>query len=150
MAASPDGNQPVFGPLDAAGAVTELIWGLGHGLAGLLLILIVTRLDSPSTPTGRDSIALLGLAADLAWANASLVITIPQADFDHLPEVAGAIREAERQDPSPQPFRIHRLAAWVPIGWSTTSSPSACASLLTGRLTRFNPALACSTTSATS
>jgi hypothetical protein len=122
MTASPAASSIVFGPLDAPGAVSELLWGLGHGMAALLLILIVTRW-AVRNPARAGFVALLALAADLAWANASLVITIPQADFDRMPEVAAAIRAAELRDPSPQPFRIHRQAAWVPIGWSAASSP---------------------------
>ena len=68
-----------------------------------------------------------------------LVLTIPQADFDRLPEIAGAIREAERRDPSPQPFRIHRLAAWVPIGWSTTSSPQRLCELIDWEIDTLYP-----------
>ena len=36
--------------------------------------------------------------------------------------VLRAIREAERADPSPGPFRIHRLPSWVPIGWAELPS----------------------------
>ena len=141
MAASPEAINMVFGPLDATGAVTDLLWGLGHGLIALLLVLIVTRW-ALRYPARVAIVALCGLVADLAWANASLVITIPQADFDRLSEVAGAIRMAERRDPSPQPFRIHRLAAWVPIGWSADNSPRHCAILLAGRSIRSTLALA--------
>jgi hypothetical protein len=66
--------------------------------------------------------ALVLLFVDLGLANASLVITVPQADFEREPAVVRAIRAAERADPTPGAFRVHRLAQWVPIGWSQTAS----------------------------
>lgn len=138
MAASPAVINPVFGPLDAAGAITELIWGLGHGLAALLLVLIVTRWTL-RRPGRAGFVALCGLVADLAWANASLVITIPQADFDRPSEVAEAIRMAERRDPSLYPFRIYRQAAWVPVGWSTTTSTHRLRELVNWQIDTLQP-----------
>ncbi len=54
------------------------------------------------------------MTADLALANARLVWTVPQAAFEAPPEAARLIEEAERADPSPGPFRVHRLPDWFP------------------------------------
>ena len=114
-------SQGVFGPFDAPGAVAELLRGLGHGAValGLSLVVVVWSARRPG-PAGLAALVLL--ATDLAVANARLVITIPQADFEREPEVLRAIRAAERADPSPGPFRVHRLSSWVPIGWSESAS----------------------------
>ena len=142
MAASSDAINMVFGPLDATGAVTDLLWALGHGLAALLLALIVTRW-APRYPARAAFVTICGLAVDLALANASLVITIPQADFDRPSEVAEAIERAERQDPSAQPFRIHRQAAWVPTGWSTVSSQQRLRELVGWEIDTLQPGFGC-------
>src|SRR5208337_726370 len=73
-------------------------------------------------PAQAGLAALCLVTIDLTLANAGLVITIPQTDFEQTPEVVQAIRAAERANPSPGPFRIHRLASWVPIGWSEAGS----------------------------
>jgi hypothetical protein len=52
-----------------------------------------------------------------------LVITAPQAMFDKKPELVRLIEEAERRDPSPGPFRVHRMPLWSPAGWSRTNAP---------------------------
>jgi hypothetical protein len=112
--ASPHG---LFGPLDAPGAVTEMLWGLGHGAIVLALSLLVV-VGSSRRPALCGWAALAILTGDLATANARLVIAIPQSDFERQPGIVRAIRAAEATDPSPGPFRIHRLPYWVPIGWS--------------------------------
>jgi len=73
-------------------------------------------------PAQAGLAALCLVTIDLTLANAGLVITIPQTDFEQMPEVVQAIRAAERANPSPGPFRIHRLASWVPVGWSEAGS----------------------------
>ena len=54
------------------------------------------------------------LAVDLAVANARLIWTVPQAEFDAPSEAARQIEAAERLDPSPGPFRIHRMTGSYP------------------------------------
>jgi hypothetical protein len=111
-----------MGHSTAGGAVADLLWGLGHGAVALTASLAIVVWCS-RRPSWAGSTALCLLAADLAVANAPLVFSIPQADFDRVPEVVRAIRTAERADPSPGPFRVHRLRSWVPIGWSEAASP---------------------------
>ncbi len=121
IAADPHAENSVFGPIDAQGAAGELLRGLGHGALALAasLALVATCTCRPRH-AGLAAVAVL--TADLVLANAGLVLTIPQTDFDRTPEVVQAIQAAESTDPSPGPFRVHRLDAWVPIGWSKSAS----------------------------
>jgi hypothetical protein len=120
--ASQASSHGIFGPLDAPGAVKEMLWGLGHGAVVLALSLLVV-VGSARRPALGGLAAIAILTADLATANARLVIAVPQSDFEREPEVVRAIRATEAVVPSPGPFRIHRLPYWVPIGWSETGGP---------------------------
>ena len=71
-------------------------------------------------------LARLGSTADLAVANARYVTVIPQALFEGEPEVLKIIREAERKEPSPGPYRVYRMPIWNPPDWITTSSDDRC------------------------
>jgi hypothetical protein len=121
MLRSHTSGDPVFGPLDARGAVIDLLRTLVHAAVALTssLALIIV---APRWPNRAGAFAVMLLAFDLTLANAGLVITIPQADFEAVPAVIGAIRASERARASPGPFRVHRLESWVPDGWSKTSS----------------------------
>ncbi len=111
----------VFGPLDAFAAVGEMIRGFIHGAIALSASLIVIAGSARRIgPAGAAALAIVTL--DLAIANARLVVAIPQADFEREPEIVRAIRDAERAEPSPGPFRVHRLPSWVPIGWGEAAS----------------------------
>jgi hypothetical protein len=121
LARVPESSNSVFGPLDASGAIADVLRGLGHGVVALLgsLALIVW---SKRSPIWAGRIAMPFVAIDLALANSSWVVCVPQRDFEHVPAVVRAIDAAERVEPSSGPFRVHRLSPWVPIGWSTASS----------------------------
>jgi hypothetical protein len=123
MARAPDSSHPVFGPLDAGGAVADLLDALRHGSLALgssvVLILMSSR-----WPRFIGLLVVPLVALDIALANARLVMTIPQSDFERESEVASAISAAECAAPGMGPFRVHRLASWVPLGWSRTSSQS--------------------------
>jgi hypothetical protein len=121
IAASPHAQNSVFGPIDARGAVGELVHGLGHGFFALAAALAVV-LSCKRSPRHAGLAAMALLTVDLVLANSGLVLTIPQTDFNRIPEVVQAIRAAESVDPSPGPFRVHRLDSWVPIGWSKRQS----------------------------
>src|SRR5262249_43662379 len=73
-------------------------------------------------PKFAGALALLVMTTDLALANAGLVHTVPQTDFDAPSEAAHQIELAERDSPS-GPFRIHRMVGWSPLGESS-SGPS--------------------------
>jgi hypothetical protein len=119
--AAREATHGVYGPLKASAAVGEMLRGLVHGAialsASLIVIAGVARRIGPA-----EVAALAILTADLAIANARLVVAIPQADFEREPEIVRAIRNAERADPSPGPFRVQRLPSWVPIGWGEAAS----------------------------
>jgi hypothetical protein len=122
MAAAGKSSYGVLGPLDPPGAVGDLLGGLGHGAIALAsgLAVLAWSIRRP----GRAGLAAMALvAADLAVANARWVIAIPQADFEREPEVARVLRAAERDDPEPGPFRIHRPTSWAPLGWFEAASP---------------------------
>ena len=73
-------------------------------------------------PAAAGGIALALMAVDLAVANARLIITAPQSVFDAEPRALRLIREAEKDQPTPGPFRIHRMH-WSPTGWVSRGSP---------------------------
>jgi hypothetical protein len=120
--ASRGADHAVFGPLDEAGAVGAMERGFIHGAValGAGLALIVGSAGRRRAIVG--ALAVILLTIDLAVADSPLIVSIPQAEFEREPEVLRAIREAERTDPSPGPFRIQRLPSWVPIGWASSSS----------------------------
>jgi hypothetical protein len=105
--------DPIFGPSDVAGAWSETRRALAHGAIAFAACLALAR-AAPRRPRLMGALAPLLLTADLAAANARLVWTIPQADFEATPEVVRLIEAAEGADPSPGPFRIHRLPDWYP------------------------------------
>ncbi len=125
----------VYGPLDASAAVGEIVRGLIHGGIALVASLIV--IAGAGRRIGVAALAVV--TADLAIANARLVVAIPQADFERESEIVRVIGDAERADPSPGPFRVQRLPSWVPIGWGQEASDSSAPR--SGRLgDRYSPA----------
>jgi hypothetical protein len=111
----------VFGPLDIPGAVLDTQMALLHGALVLgasagLIVLARRRADLAGT------LALVILAVDLAVANASLIKTVPQSDLEGTPRALRIIAEAERADPSPGPYRIHRMPIWNPSRWRDVGS----------------------------
>jgi hypothetical protein len=103
----------VFGPFDSHGAVSDLRRALGQGAivmsSAVVLAAAVKRRQWWSGPA-----ALVVLTTDLAVANAELVISVPQAMFDKSPQLVRLIEESEKRDPSPGPFRVHRMPIWSP------------------------------------
>ena len=77
-----------------------------------------------ATPCARWAApaALIVLTADLCVANAPLVVTVPQALFEEKPRLARLIEAAEKRDPSPGPFRIHRMLLWYPTSWNESEA----------------------------
>ncbi len=111
----------LFGPLDSSAAVTDLIVAVGQGglVFGSALGLIFWGKRRPEV---AGMAAILIMAVDLGWSNASIVRAVPQSDFEVTPRVLARIAEAEKLDPSPGPFRIHRAPIWNPNAWRTTKS----------------------------
>lgn len=115
-------DHAVYGPFDARGAVRAMAGAMTHGSIALVASLVVLW-GAAGRWRGRAGwVALALVAADLAAADAPLVISAPQADFERQSEAVRAIEAAEKRDPTPGPFRIHRTSSWVPIGWTTTPS----------------------------
>jgi hypothetical protein len=120
LEASP--QMTLFGPLDVPGAVLDTQMALLHGalVLGSSAGLIVLARRRAGLAGG---LAVVLLAVDLAVANASLIKTVPQSDLEGTPRVLEIIAEAERADPSPGPYRIHRMPIWNPSRWREVASP---------------------------
>src|SRR5262249_37755512 len=115
--------EPMFGPVDLAGAWAETERALAHGAIGFAAVLALAHW-APRRPRVAAALAPVLLAADLGLANPRLVQAVPQAEFDAPSEAARQIEAAERADPSPGPFRVHRMpGGWFPIHFATTRSP---------------------------
>jgi hypothetical protein len=113
--------ETTFGPVDIAGAWRETQRGLAHGAIVFAAVLALAQW-APSRPRAAGALAIVLLAVDLALANARLICTVPQAEFDAPSEAARQIEAAERSDPSPGPFRIHRMTGSYPIHFSTAGT----------------------------
>jgi hypothetical protein len=111
----------VFGPLDPTGVLRNAIGGLSQGV---VVAAVAAGIASVATrrPATAGGIALAVMAADLAVANARLVVTAPQSVFDAEPRALCLIREAEKAHPAPGPFRVHRMH-WAPTAWVLRGSP---------------------------
>lgn len=109
-------------PLDVVRALAEIRAALGHGAAVAAVALGLAVLAA-RRPTLAGAIAVGGLVLDLCLANAGHVVTVPQAAFEGTPRALEVIREAERADPSPGPFRVQRVGRWWPSRWSESGSP---------------------------
>jgi hypothetical protein len=110
-----------FGPLEATAAVGEMIRGLFQG-AVVLAIALVLGLKAHHRPALAAAVALTALTADLTAANAKYVLTVPQAILDKTPEVLQIIQTLEEKNPSPGPYRIHRMPVWNPRVWALEAS----------------------------
>ncbi|WP_435018172.1 hypothetical protein TA3x_000118 [Tundrisphaera sp. TA3] len=104
-------------PLDAARAIADIRSALVHGVAVAAFALGVATLAA-RRPRLAGAVAVLGLGCDLVMANAHHVITVPQSAFEGTPRALELIREAERADPSPGPFRVQRVGRWWPARWA--------------------------------
>ncbi len=111
----------LFGPLDSQGAATDLAVAIGQGglVCGAALGLIVWARRRPDR---AGLAAVVVMAVDLGWANESIVRAVPQADFEVMPRVLARIAEAEKADPAPGPYRIHRMPIWNPLNWRDAGS----------------------------
>ncbi len=111
-----------FGPLDAVAGYQAIIRCMGQAaiVFGLGLVLTIV---AGKHHTLAGSIALILTTADLAAANSRFVLMVPQSVFEGKPEAVKVIEAAERADPSPGPFRVHRMMDWHPFSWPNTRSP---------------------------
>lgn len=118
---SEDRHSP-FGPLDAPGAIREMQRGMVQALLALGVALFL-NFAVRRRPVLAGLIALMALSTDLTVANARYVLTLPQPLMETRPTVLTAIEEAEKANPTPGPYRIHRMPIWNPYGWGLTESP---------------------------
>ncbi len=114
--------QSPFGPADPDGAYRKLWLALAQGTI-VMAIGLALALWGRRAAGLACALALLVTAADLALANARFVLTVPQELFETRPKVFQLIAEAERQDPFPGPYRVHRMPYWEPMGWLFRPSP---------------------------
>jgi hypothetical protein len=125
----------LMGPADVAGAWAQTQHALAHGAIIASAILVIARW-APKRPRAVAALAMLLLTGDLAVANKDLILTIPQSGFDTPPEAARQIEAAERSQPSPGPFRIHRMTGFYPPRFLTANTPDRFVELITwGRQT---------------
>jgi hypothetical protein len=106
-----------FGPVDPRAALAATVRGLAHGGLVLGLGLVLCRL-APRVPRSAGAMALMGMALDLGIANAPLVWTLPQAEFETTPLALTLIKEARGDEESSAqgPFRVHRMRLATPAG----------------------------------
>ncbi len=130
--------RSLYGPFDPDGGYAALVRGLVHALIVFGLGWIAIRLVR-TRPLWAGAIALIVVSTDLAVANARYVLTIPQAVLETRPEVLRAIEDAERSQPAPGPYRIHRLPAWEPLSWPSTPSTHRVEELATWERTTLQP-----------
>lgn len=111
-----------FGPFDPQGSFAELCWALVQG-AGMAAASLVLVLWARRRPRLAGVLALGLITADLLLANARLVRTVPQSEFETTPRVLSLIEQAENRDPGPpEPYRIHRMPIWEPSNWHVSAS----------------------------
>ena len=99
-----------------------MVRGLAQGSVVLAIGLVAIRMAAVGRARAAGTLALVLVAADLGLANSHYVITIPQSALEGEPELLRVIREAERADPAPGPFRVHRMPIWNPIQWHSVAS----------------------------
>ena len=114
--------RSINGPLDVEGAIADLRAALAHGGLTLAAALIIV-ISAPRRPALAGAFAVVALSIDLGLANARHAATVPQSTFEGTPRILKAIREAEKADPSPGPFRVERLGSWTPPQWLAQRSP---------------------------
>jgi len=122
LASRAAGAGSLMGPIDVPGALADVRGGLLHGALVLGVVLLLIR-TARRFPRLAAALALPLMTLDLAAANASLVLTLPQSLFDARPGLLDVIARAEKSDPSPGPYRVHRLSQWDPVGWYESASP---------------------------
>ena len=120
----PGAPDPTFGPADIPAAWAATQRALAQGAIVFAAGLVLAH-ATPRRPRLGARMALLVLTGDLALANAGLIWTVPQADFEAPPEAARRIAAAERDRsvPAPGPFRIHRMPDWLPPRFVLNRSP---------------------------
>jgi hypothetical protein len=122
LAATP--ADPLFGPLDQAGAARDMIGAFLHSaVIGGLVGWLISSSTSGRRVWGRC--ALLGVTAvELGIANRWLVEYVPAANLQAPSQAAEIVRNSRQLDRQVEaPPRIYRGRPWLPPEWRTSSSP---------------------------
>jgi hypothetical protein len=121
-------TNPLFGPLDAAGAWNDVVFAFVHTaiLCGLAFWLLPRRVRhaTQNNPAVRPIVALLLTAVDLAVAHSWLVPTAPRAHWEDPGPLATAIHaDAQRVDGA-RLVRVDRAAPhhWLNASWKESAS----------------------------
>jgi hypothetical protein len=114
-------SSSLFGPFDPQGVWADMLRSSAHAaIASALALALIIR--AGRRPLLAGSAAILILAVDLSVANAGLIFTLPQADFDRQSGASRILREAEGpRRPGGRP-RIFRMGGWAPSAWNDHSS----------------------------
>jgi hypothetical protein len=104
-------------PLEVARAIADIRAAIGQGAAVAAFSVVVIALVK-RRPILAGLIAIAGLTMDLTFANTYHVVTVPQSAFEQTPRALELIREAERTNPSPGPYRVQRVGRWWPARWA--------------------------------
>lgn len=114
-----------FGPIVPEATWRALVASLAHALTALVLFDLVVRAGR-RRPSWRwvELLAVVVVALDVGVAARGVLLTVPQSviDRDEKPKVLQIIDQAEAQEPSDGPYRIHRMAAWNPPRWKLDRS----------------------------
>jgi len=116
------GGGSLFGPIQPVGVFEDIRAATDHGALAIGLAIVATIL-ARRRPALASALILVGTAADLATANAGLIITAEQSAFEATPRALAIIAEAEAANPSVGPYRVHRQAIWSPEVWRRVGSP---------------------------
>jgi hypothetical protein len=119
-----------LGPFDGVGAYQDLLFAFVQAAAVAFASrsLITKAWNEPSKIAQWRTLTLLLTAAELAVANAWLVVMAPADLWRSEPTIAGAIRAEHRadRDSGAVPRRVFRgnLSNWRPPGFRQTASPA--------------------------
>lgn len=119
--ASATADPSIFGPFEANESLIEIQSALVQGAVVFAVAIAAAKLIR-TRPRIASALVLLCISIDLAIADASLIVTVPQADFEKKPHAIELIEKAEKADPSAGPFRIFRMHVWEPNDWLLYSS----------------------------
>jgi len=112
----------LFGPLDARGAVADM---LSATLQTAIVSLFAWGLLRCASGGSRlaSSIAVILVAVDLSVANGWMVVGAPaELWMRGKSEMAAAVNEAANRTTGGQPYRVGRKPSWVSSEWKETSS----------------------------
>jgi hypothetical protein len=114
-------DPTAFGPIEPKGAWRDLLVAFIHG--GLAFAAVgAAALLARTRQWAAAACIVVAVAIDLSLANSRLVTTCEQLEFDRVPKALEIIAEAEKENPSPGPYRVHRAPIWNPQAWLSQAS----------------------------